>query len=107
MTELEKSLALAKLMGWELRSNHERIEAGMVDFEITNDPNLTGTILCPYKSNPTGLSQFAAILLKYPEVMVSKGRLFKGDPTSYNTWEKEPTQQNILDEILRMNGVEV
>lgn len=51
--------------------------------------------LNPYES----AAQFGLIFLRYPEVMSSF--------CCHDTAVGEPTQANILDEILRMNGVEI
>ncbi len=90
MDKKEKSLKLAELMGWKLK---ERKIAGlMVVHEIVNDEPLRfhKAFLEPYDFDVNGLAQFAAILLKFPGVMWD--------------WEKEPTQANILDAVLRMEG---
>jgi len=72
--------------------------------------------LFPYASGTFGLAQFAAILLRFPGVMtrvedcsdihgiidiaIVKRKGACGGPYA-------PTQANILDEILRMNGKEI
>ena len=96
MTEQEKSLKLSELMGWRLYENEGKF--------FTHDMGC----LCPYNELPrgSGRAQFAAILLRFPEVMAR----FVGVKNEYEItmlpWN-EPTQANILDEILRMNGVDV
>jgi len=96
MNEQEKSLKLAELMGWVYLSNG--------DYWRTADT--AEASLCPYDDDTIGRNQFAAILLKFPEVIFNFA--MKGD-SKYKEWNKkdEPTQKNILDEILRMNGVDV
>jgi len=68
----------------------------------------------PYSESINGLAQFAAILLKFPEVMCSLVPItyFDADEDERKSLRKTmnyngPTQANILDEILRMNGVEI
>jgi len=80
MNEKEKSLELAKLMGWREKIN-------------------------PYGKG--GLAQFAAILLKFPEVFeyAEGGGYLK--PTEHGGCDMAPTQENILDEILKINGVNI
>jgi len=97
MKETEKSLELAKLMGWrEFKSTG----AYMIfsEYELSE--------LKPYCSDTQGLAQFGAILLKFPAVFeyASAGGFIKyNDGYTYT----EPTQENILDEILRINGVKL
>ena len=103
MNTQEKSLELARLMGWELSNRLLKDRAAIMNWHIAR---YGGHILQPYKHNDDGLAQFAAILLKFPEVMN------KCDCDGYwefnpSTGGMEPTQANILDEILRMNGVEI
>jgi len=94
MTEQEKSLKLAELMGWSIFEGKRFLH--------------TGEELEPYADTRSGLAQFAAILLKFPEAMTSYG--MKCDGSVYlcdSPDDCPPTQTNILDEILRMNGVDV
>ena len=107
MTEKEKSLKLAELMGWKLVTIF-----GDADWNIVREPALLNNdefpVLEPYVYGADGLAQFAAILLKFPDVMTFVS--YEADTTlkMYNGLElKEPTQSNILDEILRMNGVKI
>jgi len=98
MNEQEKSLKLAELMGWDIKVD----PLGFAYFECNNGK------LVPYELSRNGLAQFAAILLKFPEVMhayVSKYQAH-GNPSDILRWKRKPTQANILDEILRMNGVD-
>lgn len=91
MNTQEKSLALAELMGWELSKTKKSI-MNMGQYRK----------LCPYNSTYSGLYQFAAILLKFPRVLY--------EPDSYGVlWgvHVEPTQENILDAILQMEGREI
>jgi len=64
----------------------------------------------PY-NGVTGLAQFAAILLKFPQwVDEFHTKTKQGMTTAFHQgwWhDLPPTQENILDEILSMNGVEV
>ena len=65
----------------------------------------------PYQESISGYAQSMECLLKFPEVMCSHKFYPVGiDPYIENAKslvDKEPTQANILDEILRMNGVEI
>ena len=92
MNEQEKSLALAELMEWELDSPLS------TKYSYTKYNGLNWRILEPYDASQEGKAQFSDILLKFPEVMFDE----------YKHWDlDECTQANILDEILRMNGVEI
>jgi len=87
MNETEKSLKLAKLMRWRVDN-----DGCAYLFDSGLQP------VNPYDTGAFGLSQFASILLKFSEVFSVKRY---GD----NKWDwDDPTQSNILDEILRMNG---
>lgn len=87
----EKAFLLAELMGWEVYAVGK-----IYTIAITEKLN-------PYDSKSNeGLSQFAAILLKFPEVM-RYPEYFTDDERN---WIK-PTQSQILDTILEMNGVEL
>jgi hypothetical protein len=92
MKEQEKSLKLAELMGWET------IVDNMGRYLVVNTSYnwLHHSYLTPYGSGSYSLAQFAAILLANIQVTRTAGYRYI-----------EPTQANILDEILRMNGVEV
>jgi len=111
MNEQEKSLKLAELMGFAIEyigppdmatgySRHtmfHKVSGAMRSWE-------------PYKESTFGLSQFAAILLRFPEVMTRQSftNHFANAGLSYRShFQLEPTQANILNEILRMNGVDV
>jgi len=65
-----------------------------------------GVALRVYDDVEEGLAQFAAILLKFPEVMACQFRLVSLSSGSYFSRDVtvKPTQANILDEILRMNN---
>jgi len=96
MNEKEKSIALAKLIGWK----GYFADFAHYDFvwDCNPDFDCTQYKLEPYEKSEEGLAQFAAILLKFPEAF-NKASGF---------WHKlEPTQEAILDEILRMNGVKI
>jgi len=102
MNEQEKSLKLAELMGWEVIS--------VRDMRMYN-PFCTGTAdIELYNETTRGLAQFAAILLRFPEVMRRFDHVGPyGDGTGgiQTADGLPPTHTNILDEILRMNGVDV
>ena len=88
----EKSLMLANLMGWE--PDHD-------------DPNYYWVkefpvMLCMYEDNLEGLSQFGAIILAHTGIF---DRFRKELPSGEWMFGIEPTQEILLDEILRMNGV--
>jgi len=101
MNEHEKLLKLAELMAWKVAVSDEYLK-------VDKFGNGVFTPFNPYTRGQDGLSQFAAILLKFPQVMMQfafdkekdrwlgtvDGDLFHG----------EPTQENILDEILRMHA---
>jgi len=98
MNEQEKSLKLAELMGWEIVDSDE---AGHYTVLYPFDSDA----LNPYSSQPFGLAQFAAILLKFPEVMAKTEGVWEMTESYWET--HKPTQANILDEILAMNGVDI
>jgi len=114
MKEREKSLKLAKLMGWRVDKDGcaYLFDSG---FQPVN----------PYDTGAFGLSQFAAILLRFPDVMqrfiveeefdglndVMQWLRVRQDVTcrrgEYIDVKRmlgAPTQADILDEILRMSG---
>jgi len=95
MKEKEKSLELSKLMGWDVTE----IRGNKV---ICNNIEFQGQRLEPYAQSSYGLAQFAAILLKFPLAMQQMTSFIGIGP-----WLREPTQSNILDEILRMSGVKL
>jgi len=100
MTETEKSLAWAKIMGWP-----------------ANDPFFELGTINPYDNDYLGRAQFAAILLKHPEIMKSfchiepEIDLVEHDNPINDYWiqfdTNLATQTNILDEGLRMHGVDI
>ena len=101
MNTQEKSLKLAELMGWIIGYGPTRITAigagchCQYRFE-------------PYENTHDGLAQFAAILLKYKEVMARFcGVAEVNEGVRVAQIGGGVTQTNILDEILRMNGVEL
>jgi len=107
MTEQEKSLKLAELMGWRKYPHSPDMKRG-VSYSvrgIDGMPSASIVDLEPYAATPIGRVQFAAILLKFPEVITHfvDG---EGELSTANTYG-EPTQANILDEILRMNGEDI
>jgi len=106
MTNDEKSLKIAELMGWKGYytdfTRHDFIWDCNPDFDCTQYK------LEPYEKSEEGLAQFAAILLKFSDIMQRFGRLngvWHIRCKKHEITEREPTQANILDEILRMNGV--
>ena len=106
MNEHKKSLKLAELMEWEVKylNIYDESEA----FVFTAIPERGSrakyfTGLNPYNATDVGLAQFAAILLKFPEVFPERLESYVG----FEGWFKKPTQANILDEILAMSGVEI
>ena len=106
MNEYEKSLKLAELMGWKLHLGTDyEYWSGMAK-DLGGISNYDCQSLHPY----TNLAQFAAIFLKFRDVMYNP--CFESYDThkglSYSEpIDKEPTQANILDEILAMSGVEI
>jgi len=113
MNEHDKSLALAKLMGWST-------SCGRVHCTFEGKNGFNG-VLHPYAKTADGLAQFAAILLKFHDV-VSKfvcteghtyehatsaeryeryGGMFQG----FITAEKLFTQEAVLDEVLQLKGL--
>lgn len=101
MNGQEKSLALAVLMGWELVSTQGNHWINNWGYTASHSVDC---YLDPYNN----LAQFAAILLKFPEVMGRRVAHPTIDPDrgmSVSLWTiVEPTQENILDEIIKMNG---
>ena len=106
MTEQEKSLELAKLMGWKITTL-----TGGADWHLVREDVLQISdmypVLEPYAQCSEGLAQFAAILLKNPEVMMRFNGCICPERECEQSTESEPTQENILDEILRINGVKI
>jgi len=96
----EKTEMLADLMGWEL------IESNQGGYWRDKNTGYRLTLIAyqftPYSSNMEGLAQFAAILLRFSYVLE---RFTKEFPSGKWMLEKEPTQERILDEILKMNRV--
>jgi len=92
MNTYDKSLQLAKLMRWSVY--YEQQTSGSVAL-LKHGKHQTSGILNPYKN----LAQFAAILLANIEVFEDG---YLNGLASF-----KPTQENILDEILRINGVNV
>jgi len=98
MSDHEKSLKLAELMGWKLTPDEKSI--------LTTTDAVYGH-LDPYGRHRGGMAQFAAILLKYPMVITS---FIEAPCCGYEQCCGElrlasnPTQEQILDEVLRMEG---
>ena len=80
----ERSLMLARLMG---RSAY----------------NQNMNSWRPYSDGTIGRAQFAGILLRFPEVMDE----ILNHPEKGKRFTIDPTQANILDAILRMNGYDI
>jgi len=111
MNEQEKSLKLAELAEWE--------EADATNIWTGEDLWNINSHYCPlepYQNTRDGLAQFAAILLKFPEVMGSvtfnratNKRTYLTTTQDGNriTGSADVTQANLLDEILAMHGVEI
>jgi len=91
MKTKEKSLELAKLMGWDIAIHGGDRETPMVKISSHK-----WWALEPYANRDGGLAQFAAIALKFPFVF---GLTKEGDH------DMLPTQERILDEILRRESV--
>jgi len=115
----EKSLMLAELMGWKIitPTNKNIINSRRVP-TIMETGGMRGLPLMPYKKSPTGLAQAAAIFFKFPKVMTRfvsadcdeggfNGFVIMNYEHYQASDEDVPTQSNILDEILRMNGKEI
>jgi len=106
--EKQKSLALAELMDIPFVIPCESDE--YVTFKPTSDHIQRefgeDVQYKPYSDDEEGYAQFAAILLKFPEVMACQFRLVSLSSGSYFSRDVtvKPTQANILDEILRMKG---
>ena len=99
MNTQDKSKKLAELMGWE------RIWSSVREEYHVNGSYME---LVMYDSDNDGLAQFAAILLKFPEVFEDCiGGGFILETSHEGAGYLQPTQANILDEILRMNGIDI
>ena len=65
----------------------------------------------PYNDTDRGLAQFAAIMLKFFPVVMTRLSfvecIVNGSCMQNMSQPIAPTQANILDEILRMNGVAI
>ena len=110
--EKQKSLVLAELMGWKVKldslssKGHPLIECDSYNF-------IYHSYLSPYKHTAYSMAQFAIIMLKFPDVMIRMDTrwyigFFEDDDgwVTESIWlHREPTQSNILDEILAMNGL--
>lgn len=107
MNEQEKSLKLAELMGWRI-VYHEECYANVQ--KDSGNPLKTESLEPYCEDSNLGLAQFAAILLKNMEVLAHFCRAdIRSEQDNEFSVELvgEPTQANILDEILRMNGVAI
>jgi len=96
-----KNLSLAKLMNWKVKLISDDIfELREQQFESDGYP-----LLDPYSDS----AQFVSIFMRFPQVVDSFHTEQKTGMTSafYQGWCHDlcPTQENILDEILRMNGL--
>jgi len=85
----EKELNLAELMDWKTHNHcvvHDEGDASHLE---------------PYANSKNGRTQFAAIILEFPEAM-QEFYVLEGE------WQPvRPTQGNILDAVLRINDVSV
>jgi len=111
MNEKEKSLELAKLMGWDVVTL-----TGDSDWYVVREAILKldeYPVLEPYSPRGEGLAQFGAILLQHKEVFAEfdKNRYGWEQRDCEGNWnvgdEYKPTQAAILDEILKLNGVKL
>jgi len=102
-----KSSALAKVMGWDLSTYGTKLPEHMREERIQVAP-FDDMVLDPYSTEPNGLAQFAAISLKFPEVLNMYSCKVTNNPRS-PIWKdgNKPTQENMLDEILKMNGIKI
>ena len=116
MNTREKSLELAELMPELNVRPHYKNETRLYTHELHNiaeDNEPEDMKMCPvqyfnpYSDDIFGRAQFASILLKFPEVMGRHDLYMWNHPNGAAIGATEPTQANILDEILRMNGVDV
>jgi len=102
MDKLSKSLALAKLMGWDIECEDDDLAPIINDYG-----KLFGRVtLAPYRNTPNGLAQFAAIHLEFyghihAHVVRNGGGFY--DMVSLL---KPLTQGDILDLILRIEQAE-
>ncbi|MDX8383422.1 MAG: hypothetical protein R8M45_05030 [Ghiorsea sp.] len=90
MNEQEKSLEHARIMGWRI------YQKSFGDIYTRVKVYDYGVSLRPYADDEEGLAQFAAILLKYLQ-----------DDDMPPLLMFDPTQENILNEILVNNDVEI
>ena len=109
-TEEQKSSVLAELMGYKQQPN------GTWTDSKGYWPNIAGEgygRFVPYEDSILGLAQFAAITLKFPDVLFdivqNKGSVYipvhSGDePIMFWKNAAKPTQADILDCILQMKG---
>ena len=116
MNTQDKSLKLAELMKWEVEDFPSLIGRGSSPLIASHEFKGEWVRIYPDDSDNhddkiLSLAQFAAILLKFPEVMARivnyEESLWEWYPSADANGHLEPTQANILDEILRMNGVDV
>ncbi len=102
-----KSLELAKLMGWKVK--YSGCVQNFKDLKIITF-NGWEAHLSPYSDTLSGLAQFAFIILKFPHYVDEFHTETKQGMTSafYQGWwhDEMPTQEKILDAILRINGIE-
>ncbi len=101
MNEEQKTLILADLMGWNVVLSEAKDE-----YHQFNNVDLR-----PYDFCDEGLSQFAEIILKFPSYVDKFHTETKTGMTSafFDGWYQNnaPTQVNILDEILIINGIRI
>ena len=107
----EKSLLLAELMGWKITHDPDWVWPQMHEPYVHHS-------LRPYEECENGRAQFAAILLRFKEV-ITRFRLYTNeDRHIFDQWQRlnmqtemweniksGPTQSDFLDEILAMHNL--
>jgi len=108
MNEHEKSLKLAELMGWRKYPHSPDMKRGLSYSVrgVDGMPSASIVELEPYAATPIGRVQFAAILLRFPEVFELFMETSLVIPHVKLRLE-QPRQAAILDAILKMNGVDI
>jgi len=108
MNELEKSLEHARLMKWKLVEYGGRSPIYKTIVAVSGG-HQHRDYFEPYRDTTAGRAQFAAILLDNAEVMDrfhTRGNPApRGSMATHKTIK--PTQESLLDEILRMKGVKI
>ena len=107
MNEQEKSLRLAELRGVELVDSMCSSN-GLLWAREANSADAWQGWWEPYSDSDEGRAQFAAILLKFPEVMARFVEVdVSSDGSDFVRLRYKPTQACILDAVLVINGVEL